>query len=596
MIGRQYRIVGFMVRADYLAMLKEATDSFANYERFGMAVINRAAVEEAEEHSEYYSVRYSADSSVEFRRDLNADHHILSYTVSSGNMRINSALNQSKLIFSIALVVVPVLYIIVLLLISLMLKRRLKSEQRQIGTLVALGYRKSEIFRHYSIYALIPAVIGGVIGVIGGYFAAFPFSAFYFGYFESVPYTVKADVVTVIVILTAPLLLYTLAAYFTVSKVLKKTPVEMLRQTEKSPGHSSRALVGKDISFRTKYRIRSVVMHKSRSVVIVVGMIISTVCVLIGWCIKDSVDTLVNHSIDSIPYEYACILNKTETEVPGDAEGALVAGYETESSSVGFTMFGYQENSRFINMKTLDGDDMEYGKYYITYAASAAYGVGKGGQLVFRDLITAEEYSVTIAGVIDDNTSTTVYTSIENTAGFSGYEAGQYNMFMSEKELDPDENTVISTTSREDSRKAIESVTDMYYSVCYMVTLVGFLLGVLSMYLLTSMIIEENTVNISMLKILGYRKNEISRLILMTNTVLVLTGFLLGIPVTLLFGRQVFASSVEIVGMFFPMTLLPVSYLIAFAVIALAYIVSLLLSSRKVGKITMTESLKRNNE
>lgn len=282
--GQQYKIVGFMVRADYLAMLKETTDSFANYEKFGMAIIKKNAVEEAEEHNEYYSVRYSADSSVAFRRDLNEDHHILSYTASDGNMRINSALNQSKLIFSIALVVVPVLYIIVLLLISLMLKRRLKSEQRQIGTLVALGYRKGEIFRHYSIYAIIPAVVGGVIGVIGGYFATFPFSAFYFGYFESVPYTVKADIVTVIVILAAPLLLYTLVAYFTVSKVLKKAPVEMLRQTEKSSGRSSRALVGKDISFKTKYRIRSIVMHKSRSAVIIVGMIISTVCVLIGWC------------------------------------------------------------------------------------------------------------------------------------------------------------------------------------------------------------------------------------------------------------------------------------------------------------------------
>ena len=594
--GADMKIVGYMVRTDYLAMFKETSDSFTNLDTFGIAVAKRSAVEGMDGNKEYYSVKFRKDNSVDFRREINGDHTILSYISRTSNMRINSALNQSKLIFSVAIVIAPVLYLVVILLIALMLKRKLKGEQKQIGTLVALGYRKKEIKRHYALYSLIPAVAGGIIGVIGGFFATYPFSAFYFGYFEHLPYTVKPSVLTAVILLLSPAVLYTLVSYRTVGKMLKKSPIDMLRQNEKERGGSANVFVGRNMSFRTKYKLRTVIRHKGRSAVIIVGMIISTVCVLLGWSIKNSVDSLVDSSIEYIPYEYCYFLNTTDFEIPENAEGLLVNTYEQPEHTVNFSMWGYEEDTKLLSFKTVDGEAMEYGKYYITNAASKAYGVGKGGELTFRDPITTEEFKIKISGVIDDNTNTVVYTSAENVAAFMDYGSSDRNTMISSEKLDPDEDKVMAVMSRTDAKDSVASVTDMYYSICYLIMVVGIILGILSMYLLTGMIIEENTVNISMLKILGYRKKEIGSLILTSNTLLVLIGFIIGVPVTIAVSKATFASSVETVGMYFPMALRPLSYVIAFAAVIFSYAVSIALSYRKLGKVEMTESLKRNNE
>ena len=69
----------------------------------------------------YYAVRFDRDNSLEFRKGGNEEFRILSYTAAASNMRIQSALNQSELVMSVAVIIAPVLYGIVLLLIVLLL-------------------------------------------------------------------------------------------------------------------------------------------------------------------------------------------------------------------------------------------------------------------------------------------------------------------------------------------------------------------------------------------------------------------------------------------------------------------------------------------
>ena len=65
--------------------------------------------------------------------------------------------------------VFPVIFFLVAALVSLTAMTRMIDEQRQqIGTLKALGFSKGAITGKYMAYALIPTVIGGVIGVFLG--------------------------------------------------------------------------------------------------------------------------------------------------------------------------------------------------------------------------------------------------------------------------------------------------------------------------------------------------------------------------------------------------------------------------------------------
>lgn len=65
----------------------------------------------------------------------------------------------------------------------------------------------------------------------------------------------------------------------------------MLRETDKKSGRKHSRTSWKGRSFRTRYKLRSVIENKACSFVVVAGIVVGTICVLLGWCIKDSVDT-----------------------------------------------------------------------------------------------------------------------------------------------------------------------------------------------------------------------------------------------------------------------------------------------------------------
>lgn len=256
----------------------------------------------------------------------------------------------------------------------------------------------------------------------------------------------------------------------------------------------------------------------------------------------------------------------------------------------------YQEDTAYFKMQTLKGEPMAYGSYYMTNAAAESYGVQPGDNFTFRDLITTEEHTIQIAGILDDNINSAVYTSTANAAEIMGYDAADRNTIVSNDKLELDADMVLSETSREDYRESVKSAVQVYYKMCYIVLFVGFMLGVLSMYLISGMIVEENTVNISMLKILGYRKREIRNLVLTGNHLLLCIGFVVGIPLALAVGGSVCASSAETTGMLISLYVKPVSYVVTLLIVLASYLLSLVLAGRKVERIEMTESLKRNNE
>lgn len=594
--GKDFILSGYMVRPDFISMFKEVSDSFANYDVFGIAVAEKAAVDELENCKSYYSVKLNGADSVELRRYINDKYNILSYTVSASNGRINAALSESDLICTVAAIAAPVVYIIVILLIMLMLGRKLKAEQRQIGTLTALGYRSGEISRHYLLYSLIPGIAGGLISLVAGYAMTFPFCDFYFGYYEQLGYKVKINPAIALAAAVAPPVLYSFITWVSVRKMTLRKPVDMLRETDSRADRKHSGTKWKKLSFRNRYKLRSVVEHKARSFIVVTGVAVSTICVLLGWCIKDSVDTLVEKSVSDTSFDYTCFMNTTEFDIPENAEGVLITQFEKEGSTLVFNMWGYDRDTSYINMKTMDNKDMEYGSYYMTNAAAKAYKIQKGDRFTFRDPITTDTFEIEISGIIDDNTNSAVYTSAENVSELTGYDKNDRNTVISNEKPDIDEDLIIKTISKADVEKSIKAVVDMYYAVCYIITVIGFIIGVLSMYLIASMMIGENTVNISTLKILGYRKKEITSLMLGPNAVMAAVGMILAVPLTIMISAAMFASSVNEIGVYFPMKIKPLSYVITFTVIVLSYMISVLLAQKKVNRIEMTESLKRNNE
>jgi len=83
--------------------------------------------------------------------------------------------------------IMPAIFLAVAALVLNVLMSRLVDQQRTIiGTLKALGYRNSQLFAHYTKFGLFIGMIGGVLGMVLGYFMAAWVTRIY-GQFYSFP-------------------------------------------------------------------------------------------------------------------------------------------------------------------------------------------------------------------------------------------------------------------------------------------------------------------------------------------------------------------------------------------------------------------------
>nr|WP_245210347.1 ABC transporter permease [Sedimentibacter acidaminivorans] len=123
-----------------------------------------------------------------------------------------------------------------------------------------------------------------------------------------------------------------------------------------------------------------------------------------------------------------------------------------------------------------------------------------------------------------------------------------------------------------------------------------YLVGMIILFLVTSLMIDESRNTISLFKILGYRRKELVKLILNSSTPAVFIGFWLGLPLMLAFGNNLYGYVAEMINMVIPMIVNPLYVLISFMLIFVVYEIAKRLSERKLKKISMSEALKMGTE
>ena len=112
-------------------------------------------------------------------------------------------------------------------------------------------------------------------------------------------------------------------------------------------------------------------------------------------------------------------------------------------------------------------------------------------------------------------------------------------------------------------------------------------------YLLSKIIIEKNAQSISMVKILGYTNGEISRLYIMSTSIVVVICLLLSLPIetavmNVLFREMMLAS----ISGWITLWIDPMIYVQMFVAGVITYAIVALLEFRKIKKVPMDEALK----
>lgn len=585
--GETFTVCGLGMKPDYAVMLYDFTESIADKEGFGIGIVTRTAFEKLGAATQYYSVRYEDAAQEEaFRRSVYEQYGTQEYIEQKANTRIRLMFDEADALVAEFSLYSPIIMIIVVAVIAMVLARTVRREGRTIGTLMAMGYRKSELVRHYLLYGMVPAVGGDILGIIFSIPFARAFCAFYFGDVDYIAYTVEIPWKLMAVALMVPIVVYGLVSWLVLNRLLQSEIVPLLKEQHRQK--TSAILNGSSAGLAFIYNIRSIFLNGFRSITLVIGIAIATLCIVLGGSFADAYENLLE---EKVPYamlggQYEYGFNTYQSENPYGKDAVFDVSFGASVDDSRFNLIGYAQENDILQMQTEEGKDLEYGQYYMSGAAAKLYDIQAGDSFSFYNTVTLEETTVVISGIIRNDILSLVLTSRENVADLLGREADEYNVIISREKLDIPQELLRKTASLEDYRQMVANLSATSGIVLRLLKVLGILICLLIVTMMSGMIVEESSRNISMLKILGYRAGEVRSFVLTSNHLLVPVGFLLGVPLGYLTAYSMILSSAASSGMFMSLPVKASTILESAAFVLIGYVLAMLLQFIDHGRFS----------
>lgn len=596
---RDFTVTGTFLRPDYLYMLENVDDDYKNIDNFFLAVVTDDCFKELYENgSVSYKVIYN-DSAREndFRKAVYDEFFTMSYIGADVNTRITMVHEQADMFIAMSWIILVILPFITVALISIIIGRKVKSEQKIIGTLSALGYKNSKLMLHYSLIAVIPGIVGGVLVSVICLFIAQPFGSICLADYEPMQAKFTLPVGIAVVGTIIPSFIYMVAGILKVRKLLKHDTVELLSGTVGSKSKSHKILMKSKMKVKYKFAVRSLIGNFGRTFVVFMGIFLGAMFAAFGYIFIDSVKEVGNVAHDEFgTFKNEYVLNTMLESDEYDGEKLIVMPFENREN-LQFSLMGADENCKLWNLTTVDGEraDIENGWYMSTLFA-AMFDVEVGDIFTFRNVSNLEEHSVKIDGLIKNGYQNYIISSKENAAEIIGIDANMYNCILSDKDLDIDGGMVSMIVEDTTFETQMNTMLDEMGVIIYSLIVLGAIICIAALYVSINMMVQESRNNVSMLKVLGYQSKQINSMILNANHLILIPGIALGILASYLTMVWYCKIFVEIESIIIPATIQPSSIILTIAIVTACYFLSLFLVRRKVDTIDMVESLKDNRE
>lgn len=598
-IGKKaYTVTGFFQRPDYLYMLQNDGDSYKNVTTFFLAYVTDEEFEKIGNNNCLYLVRYTNDNQTDFRKEINEKYYMRTYLSARENMRIDMVKMQAEMFTAISYLILAIMPLIVVVLVSIVINRKVKSEQKLIGTLTALGYKKGKLMLHYAGFAMIPGLLGGIFSVLLTCLFAQPFGELCLADYEPMRIQCRVNPFAAVLGITIPTLMYVLAAIRSVNKLLKKDTVLLLNGNSDQDKKIYRHMLKKSkLSFRIKYAARSLIGNPSRTFVVFLGIFLGSYISLLGFSFLDTMENTKQNLVDEMgSYEYQYILNELTSENNYAGELLLMSSMETTSGDQ-FNVIGTTNSNPYLELKDLEGNNINLKDgYYITNVMSLLYSLQAGDSFTVCNPLTLEEKEITITGIINNDMQNAVFGDKENIAEMMGIDKDLSNVIMSDVPLDIPDSKVIQTIKQTDAKEQFQNMSNQMNVMIYFLIGMGAAICIAAIYIAVNMLVTENRSNISMLKVLGYKDKQINQIVLNVNHILLPTGFLFSIPLVFASTNWFMVFLADFIGALPKAYIAPLSFVYSAILTCFSYFGSLFLLRRKVSKVDMVESLKGNRE
>lgn len=498
--------------------------------------------------------------------------------------------------------VLPVLFLLIAILTMVTTMHRIATKEKlQIGTLKALGFRNRGILRHYTAYGLFIGLVGTGLGMLLGLGVCklvMSENGMMGTYFD-MPDWSAATPAFCYPVMAGTVLLLTLISFLSVRQQLKGTAADALRPYSPKKMHKmllERFRFWDRMKFGTKWNLRDLSRHKSRSAMTLFGIVGCMILMVGGLGMRDTMAGFLD-LLDNDISNYTTKVNLADNadkkdslslaaEIGGDWEslGGISLDGDTVTLDVVHNPNGMlnviDESNRRIDLR----DDGVYLCLRLKDRAQI------GDTIKFSPYGSSETYTAKVIGY----NRAIMTESVTMTASLADRLGIDYTLtaIYSEKDADelPSSELIAGKQDKAQLMETFNSFVQIMDSMVVILVVAAVILGIVVLYNLGIMSYLERSRELATLKVLGFRNRSIGRLLISQNIWLTVVGVIVGLPSgvgVLQWLLTALAGEYEMKLMLGPLTY-SVSILLTFGVSLLVG----LMVARKNKKIDMVEALK----
>lgn len=632
---RTWKVTGLVALSDYSALFQNNNDSMFDSVKFGVSVVTEEEFDSLDQSKLQYNYSWIYDQKPETEKEEKEVSEDLMEDI-GGIVTLESFVpryvNQAIIFTGDDMggdkaMVTMLLYIVIVIMafvFGITISNTIRKEAGVIGTLRASGYTRQELVLHYMTLPVLVTLAGALIGNILGYTVFKDVcAAMYYGSYSLPTYVTIWNAEAFLLTTVVPVIIMLVVNYGVLRHKLKLSPLKFLRRDLSSGRRQKRAIrLSPKIKIFSRFRLRVIFQNMSNYVVLFIGIVFANLLLMFGLLLPSALAHYQVEIQENMLAKYQYMLQVPVRAVSGnkfeslmsllefymdsqtdneDAEefsayslNTLPGKYKSEE----VTFYGIEPDSKYVKIDFADtgaenSSDAD-AEVYISKAYADKFLLHTGDTITLKEKYEKDEYSFRIVGIYDYTAALCVFMPRSELNQIFDLGDDYYSGYFSDTEITDIKDQYIGSVIDLDALTKISRQLDVSMgSMMGLINGFAIMIYMVLIYLLSKIIIEKNAQSISMVKILGYTNGEISRLYILSTSIVVVICLLVSLPIetvlmNVLFREMMLAS----ISGWITLWIDPMIYVQMFAAGIITYGLVALLEFRRVKKVPMDEALK----
>lgn len=620
---RSWKIIGLVALSDYSCLFQNNSDSMFDAVKFGVGVVtpeefdtlnqdklqyNYSWKYEQEPADEVEEKEISEDLMEETGKIVSLESFVPRYT----NQAITFTGEDMGGDKAMMIMLLYIIMVIMAFVFGITISNTIRKEAAVIGTLRASGYTRRELISHYMTLPVLVTLAGALAGNVLGYTVLKNVcAAMYYGSYSLPTYETVWNAEAFLLTTVVPVLIMLVVNFCVLRQKLRLSPLKFLRRDLSGKKQKRAMRLSPHIKIFSRFRLRVIFQNMSNYLVLLIGILFANLLLMFGLLLPSTLAHYQTEIQENMLANYQYMLqvpmgamtgskleellnlltfyaevrtdNETAEKFSAYALNTLPGKYKSEE----VLLYGVEKDSKYVTADLGDG-------VYISSAYADKFRIRPGDTITLKEKYEKDEYSFTVDGIYDYTAGLCIFMSRDKLNETFDLEDDYYSGYFSDTPITDIRKKYIGSVVDLDALTKISRQLDVSMgSMMEMVNGFAIMIYMVLIYLLSKIIIEKNAQSISMVKILGYTNWEISRLYILSTTIVVVICLLVSFPaeravMEVLF-REMMLSSIS--G-WITMWVNPMIYVQMFGAGMVAYAVVALLEFCKIKKVPMDEALK----